>query len=420
MTIAIIGLGYVGLPLAAEFAKHCQVTGFDINKAKVDELRQGMDRTNEVDKDALKNPNLHFTSDETKLKEASLLIVAVPTPIHEDSKQPDLTYIKSASELIGKNLKKGAIVVYESTVYPGVTEDVCVPIIEKSSNLKCGTDWKIAYSPERIVPGDKTHTLTTITKVVSGMDNETLEKVASIYSKICPIHKASSIKVAEASKVIENVQRDLNIALVNELSLIFHRLGIDTKEVLEAAGTKFNFHKYHPGLVGGHCISVDPYYLTHIARKKGYYPKVILSGREVNEEIAVHIAKQVLQSLGKNKALEQSTVLVMGLTFKENVPDMRNTKIKDLIKELKGYGIKVIGCDPLLTKEEVKENLGIENLGFNGIKKADAVVMAQGHDVFKSISLEQLKEKSCSFIFDIKGFYGKEETEKLGMGYKTL
>jgi len=322
MNLAIVGLGYVGLPLAACFSKYYNVIGFDIDQKKIEMLKRGKDYTGEIDISRLRN--IYLTSEPSSLKQADFIVVAVPTPVHEESKLPDLSCVEHASRIVGENLKKGAIVVYESTVYPGVTEEVCVPIIEKYSRLKCGTEWKVAYSPERINPGDKVHTLETVTKIVSGIDTETLEIVANVYSKICPVYKASSIKVAEAAKVVENVQRDLNIALMNELGLIFSRMGIDIKEVLDAASTKWNFHNYHPGLVGGHCIGVDPYYLAYAAIKHGYYPKVILSGREVNEEVASYLAKRILQDLNMaNKILKDCTVLVMGLTFKENVRDTR-------------------------------------------------------------------------------------------------
>jgi len=422
MKTGIVGLGYVGLPLAAELAKHYEIIGFDINQNKVNELKQGIDRTNEVKPSRLKQPNLSFTSDETELKQADYVIVAVPTPI-DISKKPDYSFIKSSSEIVGRNLKDNAIVIYESTVSPGTTEEICQPIIESISGKKCGLEWKIAYSPERIVPGDKVHTLTNTTKIVSGMDQETLDKVSKLYSKICPIYKASSIKVAEAAKITENIQRDLNIAIVNELSLIFHKLDIDTFEVLEAAGTKFNFHHYHPGLVGGHCISVDPYYLTETAQQKGYYPKVILSGREVNERIATHIAHQVLQNLNESsRVLKDCKVLVMGLTFKENVPDMRNSKVKEMIEELKKFKVEVFGLDPLLTKEEIQNNLGITKIEFEDInQKLDAVIVAQGHNEFKSIKLEDLAQKlSNPYIFDIKRFYDKKEAIAKGFTYESL
>lgn len=422
MKTGIVGLGYVGLPLAAELAKHYEIIGFDINQNKVNELNQGIDRTNEVKPSRLKQPNLSFTSDETELKQADYVIVAVPTPI-DISKKPDYSFIKSSSEIVGRNLKDNAIVIYESTVSPGTTEEICQPIIESISGKKCGLEWKIAYSPERIVPGDKVHTLTNTTKIVSGMDQETLDKVSKLYSKICPIYKASSIKVAEAAKITENIQRDLNIAIVNELSLIFHKLDIDTFEVLEAAGTKFNFHHYHPGLVGGHCISVDPYYLTETAQQKGYYPKVILSGREVNERIATHIAHQVLQNLNESsRVLKDCKVLVMGLTFKENVPDMRNSKVKEMIEELKKFKVEVFGLDPLLTKEEIQNNLGITKIEFEDInQKLDAVIVAQGHNEFKSIKLEDLAQKlSNPYIFDIKRFYDKKEAIAKGFTYESL
>ncbi len=424
MKIALVGLGYVGLPLAVAFSEHYDVIGFDLNKEKISLLKRYVDYTGEIDPEKLKSERLKFTNNPSELRQADLIIIAVPTPIHEESKQPDLSPVENASELIGDNIKRGAIVVYESTVYPGVTEDICVPIIERRSNLKCGTDWKIGYSPERINPGDKLHTVNTITKIVSGMDEKSLNIIAEVYGKICPVHKVSSIKVAEASKVIENVQRDLNIALMNELGLIFDRMGIDVKEVIDAASTKWNFHKYYPGLVGGHCIGVDPYYLTYAAIKHGYYPKVILSGREVNENIALHLSRKLLKSFGASgKSLKDCNVLVMGLTFKENVPDTRNSKINLLIKELKDFGVNVIGYEPLISAERAKKEFGIDNVPLQNIKtKLDAIVLAQAHNSFKGITLDRLKQVTCDkpVLLDIKRLYDKKEAEKTGFLYQHI
>ena len=346
--IAVVGLGYVGLPIAVAFGKSAPVIGFDINKTKIDELRKGVDRTGEVSTQDLKSSRVRYTCEPSDLKTADFIIVAVPTPIN-DALQPDLTALKKASELIGANLSPGAIVVYESTVYPGATEEDCLPILEKASGMKSGIDFKIGYSPERINPGDKEHTLERIIKVVSAQDEESLEIVAQTYELVVKagIHRASSIKVAEAAKVIENTQRDLNIALMNELALIFHRLGIDTRAVLEAAGTKWNFLKFNPGLVGGHCIGVDPYYLTAKAESVGYHPEVILAGRRINNSMGKYVAEQTMKLLSQvERPVSDLRVGVLGLTFKENVPDLRNSKVPDIINELKEYGIQVVVHDP--------------------------------------------------------------------------
>src|SRR3989338_2656355 len=333
--IAVVGLGYVGLPLALALSNHFEVIGFDINKEKINSLNKGIDPTRENDL-SLK-ANIRFVSDETELKKANFIIVAVPTPVTE-AKHPNLTYLEKSSELVGRNLQRGAIVVYESTVYPVVTEEICLPILEKTSGLKLIDDFKIGYSPERINPGDKEHTIDKVIKIISGIDKESLEEISKVYSKVtrAGIHKAKNIKTAEAAKVIENIQRDLNIALMNELSIIFDKIGIKTKDVLAAASTKWNFHKYHPGLVGGHCIGVDPYYLTHKAQQLGYEPKVILAGRGINDSMARTVAKQVIGALAEPT---QSRVLVLGLTFKENVNDYRNSKAKDVIDELRSAGV---------------------------------------------------------------------------------
>ena len=420
--ICVVGLGYVGLPLAVEFAKYYTVAGFDVNKEKIEELKKGMDRTNEVSKKSLLKADLILTADPQDIKESDFIIVAVPTPI-DDSKKPDLKYVKGASKFVGQNLRKDAIVVYESTVYPGVTEEICLPILEKESGLKCGTDFKIGYSPERINPGDKEHTVDKIIKIVSGMDEESSEIIAKVYSKAIKagVFKAKNIKTAEAAKVIENIQRDLNIALVNELSLIFNRMDIDTRDVLEAAGTKWNFHKYTPGLVGGHCIGVDPYYLTFKAAELGYDPKVILAGRSVNEYMAKHVVETIVIELKKaGKKAKDSKVLIMGLTFKENVPDTRNSKVTDIIKYLKENKIEVIAYDPLV--DDIEKSFEIPSTNFESMNKVDCVIVFSPHKVFESITLDNLKQKinSNPILFDIKGFYNKEEATKKGFVYKRL
>lgn len=412
--ICIVGLGYVGLPLAMAFSRHFNVTGFDVKKERVNELKKGIDKTNEISKEELKKAKIEFTSDPSQIKKSNFIIVAVPTPIHEDTKIPDLRFVESASKVVGENLSKGSIIVFESTVYPGVTEDICVPIIEKQSGLKYGKDWKIGYSPERVNPGDKEHTVEKITKVVSGMDRESLERIAEVYSAAIKagVHKAPNIKTAEAAKVIENIQRDLNIALMNELSMIFKKLGINTKEVLEAAGTKWNFHKYFPGLVGGHCIGVDPYYLTFRAQQLGYDPKVILSGREINDSMAFVVGDMVIDALkqaGKN--IKGAKILIMGLTFKENVPDIRNSKAADVISHLRKNGAEVIGCEPLLEKGIVKDHFNIENVDFNDVKEVDAIIIINAHEQFRKISIDMLKKKMKKpVLVDVKNlYYGKTD-----------
>lgn len=342
-SLALVGLGYVGMPIAVEFAKRgVKVIGYDLNAAKIEIYKSGVDPTHEVGDEVIKNTTVQFTSDESKLKEAKFHIVAVPTPVNDDH-TPDLTPVEGASTILGRNLTKGSVVVFESTVYPGVTEDVCVPILERESGLKCGVDFKIGYSPERINPGDKVHRLNTIKKIVSGMDDETLDTVAKIYEIVVDagVHRASSIKVAEAAKVIENSQRDINIAFMNELSIIFNKMGIDTKSVLEAAGTKWNFLNFRPGLVGGHCIGIDPYYLTYKAEMLGYHSQIILSGRRINDDMGKYIAENVVKNLIKaEKTVKGAKVAILGFTFKENCPDTRNSKVFDIVKELREYGIE--------------------------------------------------------------------------------
>lgn len=420
-TVAVVGLGYVGLPLAASFAKHLKVIGFDINTKRVEELAQGIDRTGEVLGGNLKNPNFTFTSDGKLLRQAKYIIICVPTPV-DKANVPDLSPVVGASEVVGDNLSKGAIVVYESTVYPGVTELVALPVLEKRSGLKLG-DFKIGYSPERINPGDHEHTVDKIVKIVSGCDAATLEELGQLYGLVAKsIHHAPNIMTAEAAKVIENIQRDLNIALMNELSLIFDRVGIRTDEVLAAAGTKWNFHKYHPGLVGGHCIGVDPYYLTHRAQELGYHPDVILAGRRVNDAMPIHVGEHVLKGISSaGKPLKGATVVVMGLTFKENVPDIRNSKVHDTITYLQGFGIKVLGCDPILDAATVKKYFGLELVDFDKLGQVDAVLVANKHDVFRSLTLEQLKTKmSPPVLIDIKNLFNRQAAEAAGFYYKSL
>lgn len=422
--ISVIGLGYVGMPLAIAFAKKINVIGFDVNKEKIELYKQGIDVTNEVGNKALKETTALMTSEENKLKEAKFHIIAVPTPINDD-KTPDLRPIIGASRVLGRNLTKGSIVVYESTVYPGVTEEVCIPILEEESNMKCGVDFKVGYSPERINPGDKLHRLENITKVVSGMDEESLENIASIYELIIDagVHRAESIKVAEAAKVIENSQRDINIAFVNELSMIFNKMEIDTKAVLEASGTKWNFLKFYPGLVGGHCIGVDPYYLTHKAEQIGYHSQVILSGRRINDGMGKYVGESTVKNLIKaNKQVKGARVAILGMTFKEDCPDVRNSKVIDIINELKEYGIDVFVADPIADENEVKREYGIELTKFENIKNMEAVIVAVGHKEYMELNLESIKklyeEKPVSLnsedklvLVDVKGIFDKKEAQ---------
>lgn len=419
--LAVVGMGYVGLPLAIAFSeKGFNVVGFDINEEKITKYLNGEDPTNEVGDERVKNSkNIEFTSDKIKLREADFIIVAVPTPVLEN-KMPDLRPLEGASKIVGRNLSKGTIVVYESTVYPGATEEVCIPILEKESGMICGKDFKIGYSPERINPADKINTLTKIVKITSGMDKESSDIIAQVYGEIVSagIHKASSIKVAEAAKVIENSQRDINIAFVNELSLIFDRIGIDTMEVLEAAGTKWNFIPYKPGLVGGHCIGIDPYYLANKASELGYHAQVILSGRRINDGMAKFIAEKTIKKLINNSIrVKGADILVMGLTFKENCPDLRNSKINDVITELKEYGANVHVIDPVAPKEEAKREYGIILEDENCIKNMDAVVVAVGHKEYREMEIEKLRKYfnpiySKPLLIDVKSIFNKEKAEK--------
>jgi UDP-N-acetyl-D-galactosamine dehydrogenase len=417
--ISVIGLGYVGLPVAVAFGKVRRTVGFDINQLRIKELQAGHDRTGEVTTEDLKSADILFTDKLEELSQADFHIVAVPTPVDE-AHQPDLTLMYRASETIGKALKKGDIVVYESTVYPGVTEDECVPVLERVSGLVCGRDFTVGYSPERINPGDKEHTFTKIKKVVSGQDAETLEIVARVYESVVTagVHRASSIRVAEAAKVIENTQRDLNIALMNELALIFDRMGIDTNDVLEAAGTKWNFLKFKPGLVGGHCIGVDPYYLTHKAEKIGYIPQVILAGRRINDGMGAFIAQRAIREMihaGHN--ILGSTVTVLGLTFKEDCPDLRNSKVIDIIKELLDYGINVQVCDPLADPEEAVHEYGVQLVAVSELKPAAAVVAAVSHQQFLGWSPAEISRHMGSnpVLIDVKGMYNQQAMKAAGI-----
>ncbi len=424
--VAVVGLGYVGLPLAVALGKKIKTIGFDINPARVEMLHNNQDPSEELTEEELKATTVDYTADPFRLKEAKFIIVAVPTPI-DGAQNPDLTPLVKASKTVGENLSKGSIVVFESTVYPGVTEDVCGPELEKHSGLKCGVDFKLGYSPERINPGDREHTLERILKIVSAEDAQTLDVVAKVYELVVipGVHRASSIKVAEAAKVIENTQRDLNIALMNELSIIFNKLNIDTKEVLEAAGTKWNFLKFSPGLVGGHCIGVDPYYLTHKAKEVGYNPEVILAGRRINDSMGKVIADQCIKSMIRQGiAIKNETVLVLGLTFKENVADIRNTRVTDIIDELKTYNVNVEVADPWADPKEVKHEYGIELTPMEKIQPCSALVVATAHDEFKDYSFEKIKSfykpGITPIIVDVKRLFPREEAVKNGFDYWGL
>ena len=423
--ISLVGLGYVGMPIAVAFARKVKVVGFDLNAEKIGLYKSGIDPTNEVGNEVIKNTTVEFTADPSKLKEAKFHIVAVPTPVNDDH-TPDLSPVEGASRLLGQNLTKGSIVVFESTVYPGVTEDICVPILEKESGLKCGIDFKIGYSPERINPGDKVHRLETITKIVSGMDEETLDIVAKVYELVVEagVHRAESIKVAEAAKVIENSQRDINIAFMNELSIIFNKMGIDTKAVLEAAGTKWNFLKFFPGLVGGHCIGVDPYYLTYKAESLGYHSQIILAGRRINDDMGRYVAENIVKSLiAADKAVKNAKVAILGFTFKENCPDTRNTKIIDIVDELKEYGIEPVIADPVADAEEARRLYGIEFVSPDSIRDMDVVVLAVAHEAFHEFTMDEIDAfyaEGKKVLFDIKGLLSRKEYEEAGYIYWRL
>ncbi len=412
--ISLVGLGYVGMPIAVAFSKKVKVIGFDINSAKVELYKKGIDPTKEVGDDAISKCSVDFTSDAQRLREAKFHIVAVPTPVNPDH-TPDLTPVEGASRVLGKNLTKGSVVVYESTVYPGVTEEICIPILEEESGLKCGVDFKIGYSPERINPGDKVHRLETIVKIVSGMDEETLDTVAKVYELVVEagVHRAESIKVAEAAKVIENSQRDINIAFMNELSIIFNKMGIDTKSVLEAAGTKWNFLKFSPGLVGGHCIGVDPYYLTYKAEQMGYHSQIILSGRRINDDMGKYVVENLVKNLIKaDRCVKGAKVAILGFTFKENCPDTRNTRVIDIVNELAEYGIEYVIADPVADKEEALHEYGLTFAEMEEIKNVDAVILTVSHDEFKKLTKNEINSMFSAgdkVLLDIKGMLDKNE-----------
>jgi len=444
--LSVVGLGYVGMPLAITFAKVADVVGFDISKEKVQQYLNGVDVTKEVGDEAIKETTASLTWEEKYLRDCKFHIVAVPTPINSD-KTPNLKPVIGASRTVGRNLTKGSIVVYESTVYPGVTENVCVPILEEESGMKCGVDFKVGYSPERINPGDKVHRVENIVKVVSGIDEESLETIAKVYEMIIKVgvHRAESIKVAEAAKVIENSQRDINIAFMNELSIIFNKMGIDTKAVLEAAGTKWNFLNFSPGLVGGHCIGVDPYYLTYKAEEMGYHSQIILSGRKINDNMGKYVAENTVKNMIKaNKQINGSRVAIFGVTFKENCPDVRNTKVVDIIDELEEYGVEVKVVDPVADKEDLWHGYRINPYNAEEIKDMDAIIFAVPHDEFKSIKLEDIKKmyrisniysetmaevaitsdqdiiKNNCVLIDVKGMFDRKEAEDMNYLYWRL
>ena len=426
--LALVGLGYVGMPIAVEFAKHISVIGFDINEKRVNEYKNGIDSTNEVGEN-IKHTKVDFTSDPTRLKEAKFIIVAVPTPVNKDN-TPDLKPVEGASKTVGQNLSKGSIVVFESTVYPGVTEDICIPIIEKESGLKCGVDWKIGYSPERINPGDSVHTLTTIKKVVSGMDKESAEEIKKVYDIVIKAgtFPVSNIKTAEAVKVIENSQRDINIAFMNEVAIICDKLNIDTNEVLEGMNTKWNALGFKPGLVGGHCIGVDPYYIIDAAEKLGYKSQIIKAGRDLNESIGAYIADKAIDKLEEiGKDYKQSTIVVLGITFKENCPDTRNSKVVNIIDRLIERGVNPVLADPWADKVVAKQEYNVDLVDFNDLPKADCVIVAVGHNQYRSMSMSDIKElykqdinDENKILIDVKSLYRMDELKASKMNFWRL
>lgn len=427
--ISIIGLGYVGMPIAVAFAsKGLNVIGYDLNKEKIDLYKSGIDPTNEVGNNIIKNTTVNFTADETKLTDAKFHIVAVPTPVNTDH-TPDLTPIIKASEILGRNLVKGSIIVYESTVYPGCTEDVCIPILEKQSGLKCGIDFKVGYSPERINPGDKVHRLENIRKIVSGMDEEALEEIKSVYDLVIEVgtHAVSNIRTAEAIKVVENSQRDINIAFMNELAMVFDRMGIDTNEVIDGMNTKWNALGFRPGLVGGHCIGVDPYYFTYEAEKLGYHSQIILNGRIVNDNMGKYIADATIKEMIKvGLAPKKSKVVLLGLTFKENCPDIRNSKVYDIIKRLNEYGIEPIVVDSWANQNDSLREYGVKLTKFEDVKDADCVIIAVAHNEFKELGLNEIKKlykisnSNENVLIDVKGIYSVQELKLSGLNYWRL
>jgi len=420
--IGLVGLGYVGLPLAAAFATKYDVIGFDINSARVGKLQSGIDENGEVEPGALDNPRLSFTSDIHDLADCTFIVVAVPSPI-STAREPDLDALESASRLVGSILKPGMCVVFESTVYPGVTEDICLPEMEKASGLTL-EQFQLGYSPERVNPGDKNRPITKIVKIVSGHNQEAGDRVERVYGSVITagVHRAPDIKTAEAAKVIENVQRDLNIALMNELSKICNRIGIRTDAVLDAAATKWNFHRYHPGLVGGHCIGVDPYYLTYRAMQLGYHPEVILAGRRINDNMGYYVGDLIIRGLNEARCLPRDAkIWILGMTFKENVPDLRNTRAIDVVNYLKEFGADVSVWEPLVDAEVIEKRFQVRHASFDEIADVDAVVLINGHDAFRSVALAELKKKMRSpILMDVKNFFNREEAEKLGLTYIAL
>lgn len=423
--IAVVGLGYVGLPLAVSMSKYFEVIGYDLKSDRIKELESGLDRTMEVSKDVLRDAKIQFTSKPENLSSCRLILVAVPTPIDEH-RIPDLKPLCGASTTVGRYMRKGSCVVFESTVYPGATEEVCLPILERESGLKYGMDFTLGYSPERINPGDKEHSLENIVKIVSGSDQNTAGFLSDVYGRVIKagIHRVSSIKTAEAAKVIENTQRDINIALVNELAMIFHKMGIDTEEVLEAAETKWNFLPFKPGLVGGHCIGVDPYYLTFKAESLGYHPEMILAGRRINDCMGKYVAEQTVKLLVlAGKRVKDIKVAVLGVTFKEDIPDIRNSKVVDIVHELKTYGIKVLAHDPLADAEEVKKYYGFELQGMEALSGVDAVIITVGHRFYKKLGLSKIAclcQNKAPIVIDVKGAFSRDKTKKMNVTYWRL
>lgn len=427
--LALIGLGYVGMPIAVAFAnKEINVIGFDLNKVKIDLYKQGIDPTLEVGDDAIKASSVQFTSEEKDLQKAKFIIVAVPTPVNTDH-TPDLTPVIGASEIVGRNLTKGAYVVYESTVYPGCTEDVCIPILERESGLKCGVDFKIGYSPERINPGDKVHRLENITKIVSGCDEESTKMIKAVYDIVIEVgtYPVSNMRTAEAVKVVENSQRDINIAFMNELAMVFDKMDIDTNEVVDGMNTKWNALGFRPGLVGGHCIGVDPYYFTYQAEKLGYHSQIILNGRIVNDNMGAYIADQTVKKMIlAGKAPAKSKVVILGLTFKENCPDTRNSKVSDIYNKLEEYGIKPVVVDPWASERDAIHEYGITLQPMDAAKDADCVIFAVAHNEFKGMSMEQINElykempQEEKVLIDVKGLFGVKDLENSGMTWWRL
>lgn len=426
--VAVVGLGYVGMPIAVAFAKKVKVVGFDLNKEKIALYKEGVDPTFEVGDEVIKNSTVEFTTDEAELQSAKFFIVAVPTPINHD-KTPNLTPVEGASAVVGRNITRGSIVVFESTVYPGVTEDICVPILEKVSGLKCGVDFKVGYSPERINPGDKAHRLENICKIVSGMDEETLQEIKNVYDLIIEVgtYPVSTIKTAEAIKVVENSQRDINIAFMNELAMVFDRMGIDTNEVVDGMNTKWNALGFRPGLVGGHCIGIDPYYFTYEAERLGYHSQIVIAGRKVNDGMGEFVADAAIKKMIlAGKVVRDAKVVILGLAFKENCPDIRNSKVEDIINRLKEYGVVPIVVDPWVSTIEAKKEYGVELVKLKDVNKADCIIVAVAHDEFKKLSIENFHtffadgEKGSKVLIDVKSLYNRKEAEQQGFLYWRL